>query len=504
MNYRQFVIDYHDIAYKPETTWRAFWRKEWPRLHELRNPALQLVYKPKPPNPIDGNFTLPLFTASYELLWSERDKDYHGGRSVLARGINERKRRSWIMALLWMIWHKLKLKPTAMIKCHDLPLNALKSPDLVALIEFKWNKMGLKYWLARFLFQCLYYALVLFAVFAEIYRNPAIDLVPVFGAIIVTSTIFLWLEIIQFCHDMKAYISSIYNYIDVFAFSLPLMASINQLLSMYFDLDNIFNPNLLSFGILIIALHFLFELRAIKMVCFFVTTISHVVYRIKVFFFIFAGRIMTFTVSFMHLTSSCNTENCPPPRAGTSTNFLQSFFSTFFFMVPLINFAFKDSDRTWELIWLENRLRIIETAENTSYHIPGFRDAHDWFPRKIYYSATIQTVNEYEEETKRPFPGTLGPFDMASELATTGTNGASYSGINRRHSWLTRSHDTEEDRPRTTQHQYQHQHSERTIESLDHELRVLREEYQTFQMDMRTMMTQLLRQAERRRSLPDD
>ncbi|KAG0292597.1 hypothetical protein BGZ97_005549, partial [Linnemannia gamsii] len=49
-------------------------------------------------------------------------------------------------------------------------------------------------------------------------------------------------------------------------------------------------------------------------------------------------------------------------------------------------------------IWIESRLRYIESAENLSYHIPGFRRTYDWFPNQIYFTVTAK---EYEEYIKK-------------------------------------------------------------------------------------------------------
>ncbi|KAF9436131.1 hypothetical protein BGZ76_004753 [Entomortierella beljakovae] len=65
-------------------------------------------------------------------------------------------------------------------------------------------------------------------------------------------------------------------------------------------------------------------------------------------------------------------------------------------LIALINKAFNDGDETWRLVWLENRLRTIESAEDISFKIPGFRESHNWFPESIYYSASSQQIRAYE------------------------------------------------------------------------------------------------------------
>lgn len=72
-------------------------------------------------------------------------------------------------------------------------------------------------------------------------------------------------------------------------------------------------------------------------------------------------------------------------------------------LIALINEAFSTSDDgVWRGVWLENRLRYIESAENMSFLIPGFRRTHPWFPREVYYTATSKEVQVYEAKNDRP------------------------------------------------------------------------------------------------------
>ncbi|KAF9187680.1 hypothetical protein BGZ51_001175 [Haplosporangium sp. Z 767] len=153
--------------------------------------------------------------------------------------------------------------------------------------------------------------------------------------------------------------------------------------------------------------------------------------EIRVFFVVFATGILAFTIAILHLLHACPIGLCE-----RETNFPKHFYgaisSTYFFMggrydpveqefedenwpfhtmmiiyffftailllnvlIALINVAFTVGDETWKLVWIENRLSYAESAENMSYHIPGFRRNHNWFPKEIYYSATIQQVDKY-------------------------------------------------------------------------------------------------------------
>ncbi|KAF9949936.1 hypothetical protein BGZ72_008322 [Mortierella alpina] len=179
----------------------------------------------------------------------------------------------------------------------------------------------------------------------------------------------------------------------------------------------------------------LFELRINRSVCHYVTIIIRIFSEIRVFFLIFAGGILAFTIAIMHLLYACLGDKCPEPiDGGFPLHFYQAVSSTYFFMggrydsinsdldsdswafhtmmiiyffftvilmlnvlIGLVNLAFNDGDRTWRLVWLKNRLRYIESAENLSYRVPGLRQAYNCFPNEIYYSSTPQTIAEYRK-----------------------------------------------------------------------------------------------------------
>ena len=66
--------------------------------------------------------------------------------------------------------------------------------------------------------------------------------------------------------------------------------------------------------------------------------------------------------------------------------------------LALINMAFTKGDDGWRLAWIESRLRFIESAENMSYLIPGFRKTHNVFPKQIFFTATKEEVKEYRRK----------------------------------------------------------------------------------------------------------
>ncbi|KAF9177993.1 hypothetical protein BGZ50_008170, partial [Haplosporangium sp. Z 11] len=82
-------------------------------------------------------------------------------------------------------------------------------------------------------------------------------------------------------------------------------------------------------------------------------------------------------------------------------------------LIALINKAFEDGDVTWRLTWLENRLRVIESVENITYHIPGFREHYNWFPDEIYYSATDKEIENFRAR----FPADFSSIDSTDSLS---------------------------------------------------------------------------------------
>ncbi|KAF9940151.1 hypothetical protein BGZ67_008192, partial [Mortierella alpina] len=151
----------------------------------------------------------------------------------------------------------------------------------------------------------------------------------------------------------------------------------------------------------------LFELRVNKTVCQFVTVIIRIISQIRIFF-IFTAGIFAFTVATLHILHSCPFKGCSDPSTKLPSKFFYALSATYFFMGgrydavnALINVAFSVGDGTWRLVWFLNKLQVIESAENLSYHIPGFRQSSSWFPKEIYYSASKKQVLAFEKAHPR-------------------------------------------------------------------------------------------------------
>ncbi|KAG0282581.1 hypothetical protein BGZ96_000325 [Linnemannia gamsii] len=444
---RDYIVDHHAIAHPYKFHWR-FWKYNPRGLHQYQDQVLQVTSTPTVDLP-KYIFSRDIYLATFDMLWLKTGADpshsedpdmCHEGSGLHSLPFALRalfRRRSW-----WT--------PNPTVECHPFEIETLDNPAIAALVEYKWNTIGLQYWLLRFLAQCVYYVLVLIGVVLQInnYDNMA-TLKGIFISIITMSTIFLWLELFQLIEDKKRYFTSIYNMVDLLAFVFPMAGSILQLVRSDPNTQN----SLFSFSVLFIFLHFLFELRVTRSVCKFVSIIIHAIASIRVFFFVFAGGILAFSVAIMHLLHTCTTPECPSFTEGFSLGFFRVISMTYFMMggmydsvnngftnddvgfhlmmmifffftvilmlnvlIALINHAIDDGDRTWELDWLYNRMRYIESAENLTYDVPGFRAAHSFFPETIYYTATPLQVREFKKKTQRIMEEKVTSADLSHAL----------------------------------------------------------------------------------------
>ncbi|KAF9937327.1 hypothetical protein BGZ67_001370 [Mortierella alpina] len=432
---RRVVLDYQVIVHPPGA---QIWGASARPLYRCKNPILQ-IGSSKCGDHKNDKYTGPLFVTSFDLLWQDKSKDSSRFEAAVLFAPASLTVPSWIRSLFVIIWHKFKLKDELHVKCRKFQPDMLENPAIIAMIEHKWNTIGFYYWLARFICQCCFYLLVLVAVFVQVYGPDREALTGVFIAIIIVASIFLWLEVAQLCKHRWEYISSVYNLVDLAAFALPLAGGINQLILASSSNTEGGHPGLLSFAVLVISLHLLFELRVNEAVCHFVAIITRIFVEIRIFFIIFAGGILAYAVAILHLLRACTAEPCPVAETEFPKNFYGAISSTYFFMggrydpvgkefssdtdwafhtimmsylfftvilmlnvlIALLNVAFTRSDETWRLVWLGNKLGYVESAENMTYLVPGLRHAYNWFPKEIYYTATAKDVEKYFDGSKQ-------------------------------------------------------------------------------------------------------
>ncbi|KAF9581402.1 hypothetical protein BGW38_001601 [Lunasporangiospora selenospora] len=90
------------------------------------------------------------------------------------------------------------------IRPNNYDLTILNNPAIEALIHYKWNTIGFKSWLIRFISKCIFYILIATAAAIQIYDpKPELQL-GVFIAIAIFSGVFIWLEILQLKDHLKA------------------------------------------------------------------------------------------------------------------------------------------------------------------------------------------------------------------------------------------------------------------------------------------------------------
>ncbi|KAF9952386.1 hypothetical protein BGZ70_000617 [Mortierella alpina] len=443
---REYILENHVVAHSPRLRLQL-WKSPCHSLDQIKDPVMQLHVTTEPPRIRVDTFTRPIFMASFDALWQYKDID-ETKKDVLEEAMLTRQ-TTWWKTLYHIIRLKFHLKTHTYVECHEFSLEYFDNPAIAALVAYKWNTIGYAYWASRFFFQCIFYVLVVAATLMQVYHEHVerSQLEGVFIAIVVVAAVFLWLELLQAVKNFGRYSGTLYNFLDIAAYTLSIASSVDMLVILSND-DSAANTRSLSFT--------LFELRIYKSVCKYVTIIRESVAEIRAFFFIFAGGLVAFTIANLHLLRACPTPGaCEEPETNFAKHFLGALSATYFFMggrydpvedefgsqdwgfhlmmmgyffftvivmlnvlIALINVAFTKGDDGWRLAWIESRLRYIEAAENLSYHIPGFRQSHNCFPKEIYFTATSQKVRAYHKKYRAKYndPGDLSqPEDWARD-----------------------------------------------------------------------------------------
>ncbi|KAI1321080.1 hypothetical protein EDD11_008661 [Mortierella claussenii] len=505
---RDFVVNNSVVAHSPrlavEMSNAGLMKRRRP-IHEYPNSVFQLksqlprlcakqfsieieVASQRVVDPLNETFKRHIYVAPYALLWhrkreigrhhvrGDRDSD---ATTDSATNMDHLGQTSYARMLLGMIWGKMNPWSQQTVRANFMDLLYFDNPAIEALLEYKWNTYACIPWLLRFLGQLLYYALVLTVTLIQVYPHMSlVDLRIPLIAIIALGGMFLYLELQQLLADYWKYLRTPYNVIDVMVFLLPVLGSIQLLITIPEDRNesDLGNSRLLSFSILLIYTHLLFELRVNRSVCNIVTIILRIVVKIRVFFFIFALSIMAFTHSTIHLllaknhdcltiASNGNALSGPEYCAERETDFPSNYvgaisatyfmlagrydfvdknfqtddwafhilMATFFFvnvvlmlnvLIALMNIAFGDADENGPLVWLDDRLRSVESAENIAYSAPGLRERFDWFPEYIYYTSSPRKVlafqAKYPSSVSLPEPDHPGE-DRSSHVVTPST-----------------------------------------------------------------------------------
>ncbi|KAF9436904.1 hypothetical protein BGZ76_002626 [Entomortierella beljakovae] len=313
-------------------------------LQEIAVLLLFEAYQDDVPKVVKENkpFISDLYVATFEMLWTNYGKEGFGSLPVAPAEFTIPPSMYWFKSLFHLLIYKFNPHTPTTVECHNFSIDMLDNPAIRALVEYKW---------------------------------------------------------------------STYNLIDIVTFTSALVGSIDQLKRKAEDRGC---PEILSFTLIFAALQFMFELRVNRGVSF-STAILHLLKSTPIgstetvnsadfpkHYYKAAGR-------YDPISDLFNDPNPAEPQPKDNWMFLTMMILNFSFagiiilnmLIALINVAFSKGDETWQQVWLENKMFIIEAAENMTYHIPDYRKYYScWFPREIYYSVRDRdTMSKYEKET---------------------------------------------------------------------------------------------------------
>ncbi|KAK3848224.1 MAG: hypothetical protein J3R72DRAFT_93181 [Linnemannia gamsii] len=394
--------------------------------------------------------TKELYFASFDMLWYniESTAAGGGGQASTSGSVRDFLR----MGMLWSVsGQKLKLSLKDTVRCYPLVVMEYKNPAIAALVDYKWSNIGFAYWRNQFIARCCYYLIVLLSVMLQIWGKSKAGTegyivyawAGMFFDILITSFIFLCVEVVQIFRQGAAYFRSIFNILDFLVLALPLAGSINQICILL----GVLSPpgqhsGFLSFSVLVVLLHFVVELRVFKGVARVVSSVFRGIESIAVFLIVYMLGVLGFLMAFMHMIPAClDAASCQDlsssldsaassdfiaavsatqlsGRNGLSkawfysdnwANFLLAFafflFTAMMFInmaVVLLQSAIKEgAEELWLQDWFKDRLKFVESAENMSYRSAVARKNEKKFPDVLYYSATIKEIREYEMEVGR-------------------------------------------------------------------------------------------------------
>ncbi|KAF9584252.1 hypothetical protein BGW38_007064, partial [Lunasporangiospora selenospora] len=195
---RGSVISYAKVIQHPNLS--SFWNRKEVPLSQCRNPILQLQS-----SQVDRaveTFTEEVFVAPLSFLWTfipdRKDKRQEYSR------YDPMATQSAFKTMFYLTKFHINPFRHVYIRTNNYELTVLDNPAFEALIQYKWNTIGFKAWLVRFISQCIFYLLIVSAAAIQIYY-PKLDLqLGVFIAIVSFSGIFLWLEFLQWQDYLKA------------------------------------------------------------------------------------------------------------------------------------------------------------------------------------------------------------------------------------------------------------------------------------------------------------
>ncbi|KAF9312352.1 hypothetical protein BG003_006380 [Podila horticola] len=333
------------------------WGPQASFIYKCHNPILQFHHNINHPDYMNAYFTEKVFVAPFNLLWSVEKLPKENGIDYIQPTTKVPSVALWKI-FFYLARHELNPRNHVYVYPHYYTLDMLKYPAIEPLIQYKWNKFAYRLWLARFSILFCYYSLIVIAAVMQIYSDDPDSLFYVFVAIVVLSLWFLTLELFSSYDLKKARDSVTYESVDP-----KRLGYFSPIGGQYQLADKHISERLKWNHLGPECLHY-----------------HHIpAYALR------GGRY-----------DPVRKEPSEGPNAAMQVILVIYFFFTVILMlnvlIALINSGFNQGDGTWRLVWLENRLRYVESAEEMTYHIP------DWFPREINYTATKEQVVEYENK----------------------------------------------------------------------------------------------------------
>ncbi|KAK3824676.1 MAG: hypothetical protein J3Q66DRAFT_325773 [Benniella sp.] len=336
------------------------------------------------------------------------------------------------------------------------------SPAIEASLWFKWNKYGLYFWCIRFMAVVPYFVLVS-AITAQQIRVSAVtsgqvpteaelaarylpEWRPAFYLTIAWGLALTSYEVFHMLFS-TTYFSSLFNYIDLAAYLFPVIGCFLFLKDKPGVTDDTGidgGPSqvwILAFGILLLYLNLVFELRIIKPLGIAVNTIINITKKIGWFLVLFIIFLVSFTHSLLYVLhtrryrpcegDSCNDIDYP---SGYPTGFFQALATTYFFLsgrydpvetsfekgsvgfqlmmalffiftvilllnvlIALMNDAFNESAKEGGIGYWKLVSEVIAEMEMLTVYNQGVSN-HDSYPEYIYYCANDEEVNKFQSQ----------------------------------------------------------------------------------------------------------
>ncbi|KAK3824541.1 MAG: hypothetical protein J3Q66DRAFT_325332 [Benniella sp.] len=236
------------------------------------------------------------------------------------------------------------------------------TPAVVATVQYKWFTIGLYFWSIRFMVLLLFFILVVIITAQQIRvssppsdHDPTADEIsarylpgwqPVFIVTIAVGFLLIIYELFQVKYSPGKYFRSPYNYVDLAACLFPVVGCFLFLQvspgTIREDTGIDGGPSqiwIMGFGILLLYLNLLFELRIFKQLGVAVNIIFNISRRIKWFLLIFVVILVSFTHVLLYLLHTRRYRTCKDGScddidypSNYPTGFFKALLVTYFFM----------------------------------------------------------------------------------------------------------------------------------------------------------------------------